>query len=209
MPNRSRLMIIVATLLIVAVAPAFAGDDLRTFRETIEPVLVRECYRCHSAKAEKLKGGLRLDSRDAMLRGGDTGPAVVPGKSGESLLIQAIRHEDGIEMPPKKPKLPESVVAAFVQWIDAGASAPADTAAPAHDDPRKHWAFQPVKRIAPPTVKISAWVETPIDAFILSALEARGWSPAPEASRTDWIRRVTFDLTGLPSVSRRGRCVCQ
>ncbi len=101
-------------------------------------------------------------------------------------------------MPPKKPKLPESVVAAFVQWIDAGAFAPSDAAAPRLDDPRKHWAFQPVRRVAPPAVKDAAWVETPIDAFILSALEARGWSPAPESSRNDWIRRVSFDLTSLP-----------
>ena len=84
--------------------------------------MVKECYRCHSAQAEKLKGGLRLDSREAMLRGGDTGPAVVPGKSSESLLVHALRHEDGLEMPPKGPGLDGDVIARFVKWIDAGAN---------------------------------------------------------------------------------------
>jgi hypothetical protein len=179
------------------------SEGLRTFREAIEPVLVKECYRCHSAKVEKPKGGLRLDSRQGMLHGGDTGPAVVPGKSSESLLIQAIRHEDGLEMPPKAPRLADEVVARFVKWIDAGAPAP--TAAPATaivapglDEARRHWAFQPIVRPDPPAVNDPAWVETPVDAFVLAKLEARGWHPAPEASRSDWLRRLTFDLTGLP-----------
>ncbi len=186
--------------------PTARADDsegLRTFREAVEPVLVKECYRCHSAQAEKLKGGLRLDSREAMLRGGDTGPAVVPGKSGESLLVQALRHEDGLEMPPKSPGLAVEVIARFVKWIDAGAPTPVGgsataVAAPAPGDARKHWAFQPVARYEPPAVNDTAWPLTPVDAFVLAKLEARGWSPAPDASRGDWLRRVTFDLTGLP-----------
>jgi hypothetical protein len=189
-----------------ACSPGSRGDDsegLRTFREAIEPVLVKECYRCHSAKVEKPKGGLRLDSRQGMLRGGDTGPAVLPGKSSESLLIQAIRHEDGLEMPPKASRLADEVVARFVKWIDAGAPAPTgDLAtaivAPGVDEARRHWAFQPIVRPDPPAANDPAWVETPIDAFVLGKLEERGWRPAPEASRSDWLRRVTFDLTGLP-----------
>ena len=186
--------------------PYACADDsegLRTFREAIEPVLVKECYRCHSAKVEKAKGGLRLDSRQAMLKGGDTGPAVVPGKSGESLLVQAIRHEDGLEMPPKAPRLADQVVTRIVKWIDAGAPFPTAASAtamvaPGLDEARRHWAFQPVARPEPPAVNDPAWVKTPVDAFVLAKLEERGWPPAPDASRSDWLRRVTFDLTGLP-----------
>jgi hypothetical protein len=179
------------------------SPGLRTFREAIEPVLVTECYRCHSAKAEKIKGGLRLDSREAMLRGGDTGPAVVPGKSGESLLVQALRHEDGLEMPPKAPALSGEIVARFVKWIDAGAPAPEHgsataVVAPGPGDARQHWAFRPIARPEPPAVNDPGWALTPVDAFVLAKLEERGWSPAADASRSDWLRRVTFDLTGLP-----------
>ena len=197
--------IALATALFAGQPDARADDPegFRTFREAIEPVLTKECYGCHSAKIEKPKGGLRLDSRQGMLRGGDTGPAVIPGKSGESLLVQAIRHEDGLEMPPKALRLAAEVVARFVQWIDAGAPTPVGasataTVAPGIDDARKHWAFQPIARPAPPAVNNSAWVETPVDAFVLTKLEERGWPPAPDASRSDWLRRVTFDLTGLP-----------
>ncbi len=179
------------------------GDDpgLRVYREAIEPVLVKSCYGCHSAKAAKLKGGLRLDSREGLLQGGDTGPAVVPGKPAESLLIQAIQHEEGLEMPPKEPRLPQAVIVAFVRWVDAGAPAPSGRLENATStNPKTHWAFQPVKKPEPPVVngKNAGWVRTPIDAFVLAKLEARGWSPAPEAPRAEWLRRVTFDLTGLP-----------
>src|SRR5438270_13094568 len=102
-------------------APAWAADPAdadgaRLFREKIAPVLKAECFRRHPAAAEKLRGGLRLDSRERLLEGGDSGPAIVPGQSGESLLIHAIRHEDGLAMPPKKPRLPEQAVADFVRW---------------------------------------------------------------------------------------------
>ena len=184
-------------------ARADDSEGLRTFREAIEPVLVKECYRCHSAQAEKLKGGLRLDSREAMLRGGDTGPAVVPGKSGESLLVQALRHEDGLEMPPKAPGLDVEIIDRFVRWIDAGAPTPVGgstkaVAAAALGEARKHWAFQPIARYEPPAVNDAEWPFTPVDSFVLAKLEERGWSPAPNASRSEWLRRVTFDLIGLP-----------
>ena len=142
-------------------------DASRLFREKIAPVLKAECYACHSAEAKKLRGGLRLDSREAMLQGGDSGPAVVPGKAGESLLIQAIRHEDGLAMPPKKPKLPEPTIADFEAWVNAGAPVLVRRAdpRPSADSPmqqaREHWAFQPVKKPAPPTVKDAAWVQEP------------------------------------------------
>jgi hypothetical protein len=146
-----------------------------------------------------VKGGLLLDSREALLRGGDTGPAVVSGKGGESLLIQAIRHADGLEMPPRKPKLADPVIDDFERWVNMGAPFPgSDPAASTLVDARRHWSFQPVKKTNPPEVREAAWVRTPVDAFVLAKLEGRGWKPAPPVERHELIRRVTFDLTGLP-----------
>jgi hypothetical protein len=191
----------VLTLAGEALADGAEGD--RLFREKIEPVLVRQCYRCHASSAEKIKGGLLLDSRDGLRTGGDSGPAVVPGKSDESLLVQAIRHDDGMAMPPKSPRLDEAIIADFVAWIDRGAPDPRTGLAtpngpPSIADARGHWAFQSVRRIPPPAVQDASWAKNPVDAFILSRLEERRWAPAPPASRAEWIRRVTFDLTGLP-----------
>ena len=105
-------------------------------------------------------------------------------------------------MPPKGSRLPDATITGFVRWIDAGAASPdpRDSNVPTTpaDDPRRHWAFQPVKATPPPAVRDLAWVRNPVDAFVLARLEARGWHPAPAASRAEWLRRVTFDLTGLP-----------
>src|SRR3954451_4446618 len=137
-----------------------------------------------------------------MLQGGDTGPALVPGKAGESLIVQAMRHQEGLAMPPKKPRLPETVIADFEKWIAMGAPMPAvQTQAgtgDGRDDPRRHWAFQPTKSVSPPTPHDPSRMKDPIDAFVLARLEEKGWTYAPPASRGEWIRRVTFDLTGLP-----------
>ncbi len=179
------------------------SDGARLYQEKIAPVLKAECFRCHSAEAEKIRGGLRLDSRQALLEGGDSGPAIVPGKSGESLLVQAIRHEDGMAMPPKKPRLSESIVAEIARWVDLGAPYPASggiqpSFGATIQQARSHWAFQPVRKAVPLSVRETSWVHNPIDAFILAGLEARRWPPAPPADRADWLRRVTFDVTGLP-----------
>src|SRR5262245_25898667 len=119
-------VLLAALLLAISAQSARAADEdgNRFFRERIEPVLKRQCYEWHSAEAKELQGGLRLDSRPGMLRGGDTSPAVVSGKSGASLLILAIRHEGDRQMPPDKPKLPEAVIADFVRWVDSGAADP-------------------------------------------------------------------------------------
>ena len=190
-----------AALLLLA-AKALQADDeveVRFFRERIEPALKRHCYECHSAEAKELQGGLRLDSRPGMLRGGDTSPAIVAGKSGESLLIQAIRHEGDYHMPPDKPKLPEAVIADLAKWIDSGAADPrTDEPIIAATNPRQHWAFQRVKKPTLPMVKDKIRLESPVDSFILAKLEERGWRLSPPAERADWLRRVTFDLTGLP-----------
>ncbi|MBI5759687.1 MAG: DUF1553 domain-containing protein [Planctomycetales bacterium] len=178
-------------------------DGMRFFREKIEPVLKSECYRCHSKQADEVQGGLLLDSRASVLRGGDSGPVVVAGKSGDSLLIQAIRHEDGLAMPPKKPKLPERTIADFVKWIEMGVPDPREgdvstTGGWDLKEARQHWSFQPVRKTVPPQINDAAWVRTPIDAFFLAKLEGRQWRPAPPAGRAELIRRVSFDLIGLP-----------
>jgi hypothetical protein len=177
-------------------------DGPKFFRERIEPVLVSECYRCHSVVAKKVRGNLKLDSRAAMLQGGETGPALVPGKADESLIVQALRHVDGLEMPPEKPRLPGSVIADFETWIAMGAPTPSDDDLARTGDrlkeARRHWAFQPLKDVMPPTVKAPSSVENPIDAFVLARLDQQGWTHASPAGRAEWIRRVTFDLTGLP-----------
>jgi hypothetical protein len=180
-------------------------DGQRFFREKIEPVLVAHCYECHSRKAQELQASLRLDARETLLRGGDSGPAVIAGKSADSLLIQAIRHQGGLEMPPEKPQLPEQVIADFARWVDMGAPAPSsdasavaiDTVSPAA---RRHWSFQPLpgSKPAPPSVEQQEWVNNPVDAFVLAGLELRRWRPADPARRAEWLRRVTLDLTGLP-----------
>ncbi|MCI0358916.1 MAG: PSD1 and planctomycete cytochrome C domain-containing protein [Planctomycetaceae bacterium] len=179
-------------------------DGLRLFRERIEPVLKTECFGCHSGAAKELKGGLRLDSRQAARRGGETGAAVVPGKPAQSLIVQALRHEGGYEMPPDKPKLADSVVADFVKWIELGAPDPRDQAAPLAEtwpnQAREHWAFLPIKA---PTIgrgsgSAGASPSRAIDTFIVEKLSQRGWELSPAASRTELIRRLAFDLIGLP-----------
>jgi Protein of unknown function (DUF1553)/Protein of unknown function (DUF1549)/Planctomycete cytochrome C len=198
--DRSRPFLLLLGLILIA-RPARTAEPEgdRFYREKIRPVLEASCFGCHSATATKVKGGLRLDSREGLLQGGDTGPSVVLGKPGESPLIQAIRHEDGLEMPPKKPKLADPVIADFEHWVDMGMPYPgSDASITPLDDARRHWAFQPIKKGTPPEVRDSAWVRTPVDSFVLSKLETRGWKPAPPAERNDLIRRVTFDLTGLP-----------
>jgi cytochrome c553 len=204
MARRTALLL---TLLILAEpGPAARGraaadEGAAVFEQVVRPMLEGTCARCHGA--EKASGGLRLDSRPSLLEGGDGGPAVVPGDPGNSLLIQAIRHEDGLAMPPKKPKLPEETIAAFVKWVELGAPDPRTGKAPAAatswpEEVRRHWAFRPVRKVAPPGVKDIEWVRNPVDAFILATLEDRGWRPASPAGRAEWLRRASFDLIGLP-----------
>ncbi|MBL6831996.1 MAG: PSD1 domain-containing protein [Pirellulales bacterium] len=175
--------------------------SLEFFESRIRPVLLEHCHECHAA--DEVNGGLRVDSGPALLAGGDSGPAVAPGKPEESLLLAALRH-DGFEMPPSG-RLPDAVVADFAAWIEAGAVDPrTDQAALPRaagidiEAGRAHWAFQPIARPLTPEVADNAWPHNEIDAFVLAALEAAGHQPAPDAQRLTWLRRVTFDLTGLP-----------
>lgn len=219
--DRSRppaLSAFLAATLLVALTSAIRADDvanadqMRFFESKIRPVLVDQCVKCHGA--DKQKSGLRLDSRSAALAGGDVGPAVVPGKPDESLLISAVRHEDDqLKMPPSR-KLSAQQISDLTRWVEMGAPWPsshddANDAAPASprsrkgdkvitDADRAHWAFQPVKRVIPPRVSNAAWVKNPIDAFILAGLDARRLPPNPPSSRHELIRRAYYDITGLP-----------
>src|ERR1051325_4146843 len=140
------------------------GNDF--FEKKVRPVLVAHCYQCHSASAKELQGKLRLDTKDGIRKGGESGPAIVPGKPDESLLIKAIRHEDGMEMPPKK-FLPDSAIADLVKWVELGPPDPraANSSTVGSKiskiDARKHWSFQPVK-IVPPASKDTVWSRTEI-----------------------------------------------
>jgi len=175
------------------------------FEKNIRPLLIQRCYECHSLEAKKTKGGLSLDSKQGMLKGGDLGPAVEPGKPDDSLLIQAVRYqEDDLKMPPKG-KLSANEIALLSQWVAMGAPDPRleTTPAPAKqafdiESRRSFWAFQPPENPAPPPVRDSDWAKATIDRFILAPLEAKGLKPAPATSKRALIRRATFDLTGLP-----------
>jgi mono/diheme cytochrome c family protein len=187
-------------LALLPAAPAAGSDGIEFFEKRIRPVLVEHCYECHGP--EKQKGGLRLDSKAATLKGGESGePSLVPGSPESSLLLEAIRHEDeDFAMPPKK-KLPDAQIADFEAWIRMGAPDPRDDdgKAPASEDAmRNHWAFRSPKRAAvPDTASAAARGNHPVDRFVRAKLEAAGIPPAPPASERTRIRRATYDLHGL------------
>ncbi len=168
------------------------------FENHVRPLLVSACLECHGAREPS--GGLRLDSRSAMLQGGERGTPVKPGHSAESLLVQAIRRDGELQMPPDQP-LAEEQVKILSQWIDDGAIWPEEVRL--SDDKkaqtqRDHWAFQPVRRVEVPKVGRQDWCRQPIDAFVMERLETAGLTPSPQADRRTLIRRATYDLTGLP-----------
>ncbi len=179
------------------------------FEKNIRPVLVRECYACHATTAEKIRGGLTLDSREGIRKGGNNGPAIVPGDVAQSLLLKAIKQtDDELKMPPKK-KLGDDVIALFEKWIAMGAPDPRGGTASAARKPgeidieagRSFWAFQPPRKPELPAVKDANWATWPksdIDRFLLAELEAKGLKPVADADPRTLIRRVYFDLIGLP-----------
>ncbi|MBX9787661.1 MAG: PSD1 and planctomycete cytochrome C domain-containing protein [Pirellulales bacterium] len=184
--------------------PAFSAADLEFFETKVRPLLVARCHECHSG--DKPKGGLRLDARAAVLAGGDTGPAAIAGKPDESLLVDAVRYGDTYQMPPKS-QLPAEEVAVLADWVARGVPWPDEAAPPAAAKPSsdfnlaeraKHWSFQRLTDPEPPAVRDASWPRGAIDRFILARLEAAGLAPAPQADRAALLRRVTFDLVGLP-----------
>lgn len=225
-PVMKRLLRDIVTFLIVcAVAPFGRGGLLAAppepavaaanpaamefFEKEVRPLLINRCYECHSAES-KVRGGLRLDTRQGVLEGGDSGPAVVPGQPKESLMVEAL-HFASFEMPPSG-KLASDEIAVFEKWIEMGAPDPrVDDPAPttaSHSSldkeevdwqaAREFWAYQSPKATPPPIVSRPDWVRTPIDAFVLHRLETEGLTPNEMADPRTLIRRITFDLTGLP-----------
>jgi mono/diheme cytochrome c family protein len=187
----------IGSLALLLPAPARAADPVDYTRD-IKPLLAKHCVECHGA--DKQRSNLRLDTAAAALRGGKSGPAIVPKKSAESRLILAVTGADGVKpMPQKGSRLSDQQIALLRAWIDAGAPSPADeVASKPKIDARDHWAFRLPVRPAPPAVKDTARVRNPIDRFVLARLEKEQIAPSPEADRTMLIRRVSLDLIGLP-----------
>jgi len=185
--------------------PATA-EQIAFFEKKIRPVLVKDCYSCHSADAKKIKGGLTLDTQAGMREGGESGPAVVPGDAKASLILKALKHQDEkLKMPPKE-KLSDEVVGDFEKWIAMGAPDPRGGSARVApkssgidiEKGRSFWAFQKPVKAQVPQVKAGAWPRDDIDRFVLAALEAKGLTPVADADASTLIRRVYFDLIGLP-----------
>lgn len=187
-------------------AAEYSAEQVDFFESKIRPVLIKECYGCHSNKTGNARGGLRLDTRELTHIGGSSGPAVVPGNLDESLLFNAIIHEDFV-MPPKR-KLSSNVIADFRTWIEMGAPDPREsevqtinptvTEADIEQARKSFWAYQPPKLIEPPAYNDHEWPINDIDRFVLSKLEESDLEPAVEASPHQILRRLCFDLVGLP-----------
>ena len=196
-------VIVVACAGVAAVGADPATDAERHFNEKVLPVLAARCFECHAHDRE-IEGGLTLDSRSGWQEGGDSGPAIVPGKPDESLLVKAIRYGDAaLEMPPTG-KLPAAEIEIIEQWVASGAADPRQGGAVAKkrgvdiEAGRRHWAFQPVRDPAPPAVADATWPLDPVDRFLLARQEEAGLRPVADADRHAWLRRVSYDLTGLP-----------
>ena len=209
----------ITALLIILMMPAgplsaqetesreFSAEDIQFFEKKIRPLLIRRCYECHSRKADKLRGGLKLDDYASVLEGGDTGPAVVVGDPEQSLLIEAINYKsDSIEMPPDG-KMPKNEIALLVKWVELGIPFPTTKTRPSStaaakgidvEQGRKFWSFQSVRLQPLPETKHGGWQKRRIDAFIASRLEQHQLAPSVVAGRRTLIRRVKFDLVGLP-----------
>ena len=201
---RTPLRLFITGAALFCSARSFAAPDaaaLKFFENEIRPLLADNCHECHGP--QKKKGGLRLDNLAYILQGGETGAAIVKGQPEKSLLMEFVSFKDSDHEMPPDGKLPDKQIAALKKWIAMGAPWPEAEVASAKvmhkpgsitDDDRKWWAYQPVKRPAVPQTN----AKSPIDAFIRDRLAKEGLKPAPEASRTELIRRLTFDLHGLP-----------
>ncbi|QDU37885.1 Planctomycete cytochrome C [Maioricimonas rarisocia] len=191
-----------AGLLNAADRPEFSAEDIEFFEKEIRPIFVEHCQECHGA--EEPEAGLRLDARATILRGGDTGPAIVPGKPDESELILAVQYDPaGYQMPPEG-RLPNETIAKLVEWVRRGAPWPDEDVEVAGGsefnltERATHWSFQPLAVVEPPAVQNEEWCRNPIDRFILAKLEENGLTPAGDADLRTWLRRASFDVIGLP-----------
>ncbi|MFP6618709.1 MAG: PSD1 and planctomycete cytochrome C domain-containing protein [Pirellulaceae bacterium] len=195
----------------VSTSHAWAADglDVAFFEKKIRPILIKRCYECHSEKSQEQEGGLLLDRRSGWLKGGNTDKAVIPGNPDASLLVKAIRYQDdSLQMPPNK-KLAAGEIALLEQWVLRGAGGPAedlgDTAfSRLGDQPylfnqaKTHWAFQPLKAVESPPVKHPGWNDNALDRLVFAHLATHKLTPSASADPRTLVRRLTFDLTGLP-----------
>jgi len=185
---------------------SFTQEQLDFFENRIRPILVEHCYECHSADSKSIQAKLRLDGREFAIQGGDSGAALVPSKPHESLLIAAVSWK-GIEMPPDR-KLKDEQITDLVRWVEMGVPWPGDLSAGNSNNKSseydwskwrsEHWAFQSISTPEPPSLDDTSWCKSPIDYFVLSELEANGLQPSPSADPRTLIRRIRFDLVGLP-----------
>lgn len=205
----SGVPLLVALLFLFSFTSAFAAETPKIttaqtefFENKIRPLLAAECYKCHSRQAERVKGGLFLDTREGLLKGGKHGAAIVPGDPDKSLLIKSVRYADpDLQMPPKGDQLSEAQIADLVAWVKMGAPDPRGAQSGQTnwaDASLAHWAWQPVREPAVPTVKETAWCKSPVDNFILQKLSQKQLTHSQPADKRTLIRRVTFDLIGLP-----------
>ena len=184
-------------------------EGIEFFERNIRPVLVNNCYKCHSTEARNLKGNLFLDSKLGILNGGDSGPAIIAGKPDESILLSALQHQDTLKMPPKN-KMPDGIIANFSKWILMGAP---DPRIPIKNnlikskidlkEGRNFWSFIKPSKNKTPTVKNKNWPKNDIDRFILSKLESNELTPSRAATKRELIRRIYYDLTGLPPTPKQ------
>ena len=191
----------------------FSQEELHYFESRVRPLLIGACSGCHSDNGSRIRAGFEVDTRVAMLRGGDSGPGIVPGDPDASLLIQAVRYDDpDLQMPPRG-SLSRDEILILERWVAMGAPMPeprghaVEGAAPGTEfrwsdedieQGRLHWAYQPVEDLETPRVEDEDWPKAALDRHVLAGLESRGMSPAGDADRETWLRRVTFDITGLP-----------
>ncbi len=191
---------VLAAFALCGARAAVPPEQIEFFEKQVRPVLADQCYKCHGP--EKQKGGLRMDSRDALLKGGDDGPVIVPGKPEESSLIKSINHIGDSKMPAKADKLPDAQIAALTEWVKLGVPWPENdkpVATTAEAAAKTHWAFRPIANPVPPEIQNpKSQIRNPVDAFLLAKLEPAGLGFAPAADKRTLLRRATFDLTGLP-----------
>ncbi|VTS02499.1 signal peptide protein : Uncharacterized protein OS=Isosphaera pallida (strain ATCC 43644 / DSM 9630 / IS1B) GN=Isop_2381 PE=4 SV=1: PSCyt1: PSCyt2: PSD1 [Gemmata massiliana] len=185
--------------------PKFTAAQVTFYEKEVLPVLQQHCLKCHGADPEKIKGEFNLATRKGVLAGGESGPAVDLAKPAESLFVKMIHYKDDQHRMPPKGKMPDKDIATLEKWVKEGLPVPADRIggeivkkSVITEESKKYWAYQPVKRPAVPNVKDGSWAKTPIDAFVLAKLEAKGLKPVKPAERAALIRRAYYDLTGLP-----------
>lgn len=202
----------------IAAAPEFSAAEIEHFEKQIRPLLHRHCYECHSGESKTLHASLRVDRRESLAAGGDSGPALLPGKPEESLLIQVLRYDGDIQMPPQG-KLSKAEIRLLTEWVRDGAPFPA-SAADAGSGPRqvdieqgrKFWSFQPLQTGDLPPLKshdggLAEWPRSRMDHFVLAKLQEQGLRPSPPAERGTLARRLAFDLTGLPPTPEQVRAL--